>query len=129
MALIQLVAPVARLTSVGTLHPTAGLPNYPAHDWFAAAGGLVLSPAAGRVTKLSGHPPMQGPVSGPHGPFAWSVYIEGDGASWYLTHLGSRIVALGDLVRRGQPIGTVADFLRYGTPSHVHMGVHSPGAV
>lgn len=122
--MVQLTSPCAALTTVGPEHPTAGLPGYPAHDWFAPTGTAVLSPVAGVVTRLSGHPPAQGPIAGPHGPLGWSVYIQGrDGHSYYLTHLGERSARVGQAVERGTPIGTVADWARYGTPSHVHMGV------
>ena len=41
----------------------------------------------------------------------------------YLTHMGSRSVGVGQRVRAGQPIGTVANYDRYGRASHIHMGV------
>jgi murein DD-endopeptidase MepM/ murein hydrolase activator NlpD len=37
--------------------------------------------------------------------------------------MGSRNVRVGQTVKAGQPIGTVADYAKYGTPSHIHMGV------
>lgn len=118
-------APVVDLTSVGGEHQTEGLPGYPAHDFFAPSGSPVVAPVTGRVVKLSGHDPAEGPVEGPHGPLGWSVYIEApDGHTYYLTHLGSRSVHLGQTIKAGQRIGSVADYAKYGTPSHVHMGVH-----
>ena len=118
-------APVVDLTSIGGEHPTEGLAGYPAHDFFAPSGSPVVAPATGRVIKLSGHDPSEGPVEGPHGPLGWSVYIQAaDGHIYYLTHLGSRSVHLGQTLKAGQRIGTVADYAKYGTPSHVHMGVH-----
>jgi hypothetical protein len=74
---------------------------------------------------LRPRPDAQGPFEGPHGPLGWSVYIQGaDGRTYYLTHMGSRNVKVGQTVRQGQQIGTVANYAKYGTPSHIHMGVN-----
>lgn len=116
--------PVERLERVGGLHATSGLPGYPARDYFAESGTRAVAPVNGRVRKLSGHSPANGPVAGPHGPFGWSVYLStAGGDDYYLTHLGERYVSPGQLVHAGQHIGTVGDYARYGTPSHVHMGI------
>jgi len=118
-------SPVADLTSTSNAHPTEGLAGYPAHDYFAPSGSRTDSPVSGKVVRLSGHDPAQGPIEGPHGPLGWSVYIQSnDGHTYYLTHMGSRSVQVGQTVKAGQPIGTVADYARYGTPSHIHVGVH-----
>jgi murein DD-endopeptidase MepM/ murein hydrolase activator NlpD len=118
-------SPVVDLTSTSSAHPTEGLAGYPAHDYFAPSGSRADSPVSGKVVRLSGHDPAQGPIEGPHGPLGWSVYIQGnDGHTYYLTHMGSRSVQVGQTVKAGQPIGTVADYAHYGTPSHIHMGVH-----
>lgn len=117
--------PVAGLTSIGGEHETMGLAGYPAKDYFAPPGSGVVAPVTGKVIKLSGHDPAGGPSQGPHGPLGWSVYIQGvDGHIYYMTHMGSRQVKLGQTVKAGTPIGTVANYDRYGTPSHIHMGVH-----
>lgn len=117
-------SPVADLTSEGGQHPTLGLAGYPAHDFFAPSGSPAVAPVTGKVVRLSGHDPKAGPTEGPHGPLGWSVYIQGtDGHEYYLTHMGSRNVKVGETVKAGQPIGTVADYAKYGTPSHIHMGV------
>jgi murein DD-endopeptidase MepM/ murein hydrolase activator NlpD len=117
-------SPVADLTSEGGLHPTEGLNGFPAHDYFAPSGSAAVAPVTGKVVRLSGHDPKQGPVAGPHGPLGWSVYIQGsDGRTYYLTHMGSRNVRVGQTVRAGQQIGTVANYAKYGTPSHIHMGI------
>src|ERR1041385_7149681 len=100
--------PVADLSSVGGLHPTEGLPGFPAHDYFAKPGTPVVAPVTGTVIKLSGHDPRLGPIQGPHGPLGWSVYIQGkDGSIYYLTHMGNRSVKLGQKLTEGTPIGTV----------------------
>lgn len=117
--------PVADLTSIGGEHATMGLDGFPAKDYFAPSGSPAVAPVTGKVIRLSGHDPKEGPVDGPHGPLGWSVYIQGnDGHVYYLTHMGSRNVRVGETVKAGQKIGTVADYARYGTPSHIHMGVH-----
>lgn len=117
-------SPVAQGTSVGPLHPTLGLPGYPAHDYFAPSGSVAVAPVSGTVTRLSGHDPAVGPTMGPHGPFGWSLYITGDNHHrYFLTHLGSVAVRAGQKVQAGQQIGTVGDYAKYGTPSHIHMGV------
>jgi len=116
-------------TSEGGEHPTLGLAGYPAHDYFADAGSETVAPISGKVVKLSGHDPSAGPTEGPHGPFGWSVYIQGDdGRLYYMTHMGTRDVRVGQQVKAGQQIGTVGDYSKYGTPSHIHMGVSAPGA-
>lgn len=111
-------------TSVGPEHDTGGLPGYPAHDYMAPSGSPVVAPVGGTIVRFSGHDPAGGPTDGVHGPFGWSEYLQGDdGRSYYLTHLGSRTVRVGDRVRAGQLIGTVGDYARWGGASHVHLGV------
>lgn len=122
----QLVSPVLELLTVGPPHPTAGLDGYPAHYWFAPATSRVVSPTAGKVTRLSGHPISAGMIAGPHGPYGLSVYITAvDGTVYYLTHLAARLVRVGDSVKQGSPVGTVAMWPWNVTPPHVHMGVRS----
>jgi len=111
-------------TSIGAEHPTAGLEGFPAHDYMAPAGAPVVAPVTGKVIKLSGHDPSAGPTEGVHGPFGLSVYIQGnDGRTYYMTHLGSRDVRVGETLREGQQLGTVGDYARWGGANHVHMGV------
>lgn len=118
-------SPVTSGTGVGPEHETLGLPGYPAHDYFAPSGSPAVSPVNGTVTKLSGHSPSEGPTMGPHGPFGWSVYIRStSGATYYLTHMGTRNVTVGQQVQQGQVIGTVGNYAKYGTPSHIHMGIN-----
>ena len=105
-------------------HPTSGLPGYPAIDCFAHAGAVVLAPCAGTIRRLSGHPPT--PVATPGGPYGWSIYLRATtGADYFLTHFGSRVVKVGDKVKRGDRLGTVANYSKatHGvTPSHIHEG-------
>ena len=107
-------------------HPTAGLAGFPGRDYFAPGGSPCVSPAAGKVVRLSGHDPRNGPPDGPHGPFGWSVYIDADdGKTYFLTHMGSRTVAVGDRVAQGERIGTVGNYDQWGGTDHIHMGIHS----
>jgi murein DD-endopeptidase MepM/ murein hydrolase activator NlpD len=117
-------SPIAGEKAHGSDHDTAGLPGYPAHDYMARPGTRVVAPVSGKVIKLSGHDPKLGAVQGAGGPLGWSVYIEGDdGKTYYLTHMGSRSVKVGQRVKQGRGIGTVANYDKYGRPSHIHMGV------
>jgi murein DD-endopeptidase MepM/ murein hydrolase activator NlpD len=110
--------------SQGGEHGTSGLKGYSGIDYFAKPGSPAVAPISGTVERLSGHDPKLGAVQGAGGPLGWSVYIKGeDGRSYYLTHMGSRTVKPGQKVKQGQPIGTVADYDKYGRASHIHMGV------
>ncbi|TMJ10933.1 MAG: M23 family metallopeptidase [Alphaproteobacteria bacterium] len=115
--------PTTATTSVLPIHDTAGLTGYPAHDYMAPAGSPCVSPVDGKVCKISGSDPSNGPPQGPHGPFGLSVYISGGGSTYYLTHMGSRVVHVGQLVRQGEIIGTVGDYAKWGGANHIHMGV------
>lgn len=106
-------------------HQTANLPGYPAFDYMAPAGSTTVAPVSGRVIRLSGHNPANGPTNGPHGPFGYSAYIRGDdGKTYFLTHMGSRTVRPGQRVRQGQRIGSVGNYAKWGGANHIHMGVH-----
>lgn len=114
---------------ISETHETSGLPNYPAKDWFAPAFSPAVAPVAGVIRRFSGHDPAEGPPGGPHGPLGWSIYLAGDdGNDYFLTHMNSRNVSVGDRVVQGEQIGTVANYDKYGTPSHIHQGIHQ-GAV
>jgi murein DD-endopeptidase MepM/ murein hydrolase activator NlpD len=117
-------SPLPGVRPVATTHQTAGLPGYPAVDYFANAGTPCVSPVTGKVTRLSGHDPSGGPVGSVHGPFGLSVYIEGGGKTYFLTHMGSRTVRVGQKVKQGQKIGTVGNYARWGGTDHIHQGVH-----
>ena len=122
-------SPVANGTGKGGLHETAGLPGYPAYDWFAPAGSPCVAPVSGRIRRFSGHDPELGPIEGAGGPLGWTIYLAGDdGNDYFITHMGSRTVVVGQHVKQGQKIGTVANYHSYGRADHIHMGVHK-GAV
>jgi len=114
---------------VSPVHETSGLPGYPAQDWFSPAGSTAVAPVAGTIRRFSGHDPALGPIEGPHGPLGWTIYLAGnDGNDYFLTHMATRTVSVGQHVSQGQKIGTVADYDKYGTPSHIQQGIHQ-GAV
>lgn len=101
-------------------HQTAGLPGFPAVDLFAKGGTPVLIGFSGMVTKLSGHAPT--PSVAPGGPYGWSFYVND---AYYVTHLGTRSVKVGQRLSYGELVGTVADYAAATngvTPSHVHLG-------
>jgi murein DD-endopeptidase MepM/ murein hydrolase activator NlpD len=52
------------------------------------------------------------------------VYIKSGGKTYYLTHMGSRAVKVGQRVRQGQKIGTVGNYAKWGGANHIHQGVH-----
>jgi murein DD-endopeptidase MepM/ murein hydrolase activator NlpD len=102
-------------------HQTSGLPGYPAYDYMAPAGTVTVSPVTGRITRLSGRDPSQG--GSPGGPLGYSIYVQGGGHSYYLTHLDDVAVKLGQRVRQGQRIARVASGPASWSSPHVHMGV------
>lgn len=117
--------PSKLLSSVGAEHPTAGLEGFPAYDYMARAGTPVVAPVGGKIVRFSGHDPSQGPTDGVHGPFGWSLYLQGnDGHTYYMTHLGSRDVKVGQTVKPGAVLATIGDYAKWGGADHVHMGVH-----
>jgi len=108
-------------------HETSGLDGYPAVDVFAPGGTIALAPAAGEIHKLSGHEPTASTTPG--GPYGWSIYLrDASGNDYFLTHFGTRLVTLNEVVKYGQPLGTVSDYTRATngvTPSHIHEGKHA----
>lgn len=110
----------------GAVHDTAGLSGYPAIDFFAEPGSPVVAPEAGTIERFSGHDPNQGALSGAGGPLGWTIYLKGkhSGTSYFITHLGKRLVHVGQQVDEAQVIATVADYDKYGRASHAHVGVH-----
>lgn len=119
-------SPIPGTKRLSADHQTAGLAGFPARDYFAAGGSACVAPVKGKVSRLSGHDPRGGPVDGPHGPFGWSVYIDGDdGHTYFLTHMGSRSVSVGARVEQGEQIGTVGNYDAWGGTDHIHLGVHA----
>jgi len=112
------------------VHPTAGLPGYPACDFGGNAGAPVLAVESGTITRFSGEDPALGPwdpTLGIHGPFGWNIYLHGDsGADYFYTHLGTRSCHVGQRVGEGNVIATIGNYAKYGGANHVHLGVHPP---
>jgi hypothetical protein len=119
-------------TNHGGQHATSGLAGYEAYDWWIHAGEPIVAPENGRITRFSGHDPASGLPEGPHGPFAWSLYMHGEsGTDYFITHMGARAVIEGQTVTAGTKLGTAADFegaTAGATPDHAHIGL-SGGAV
>lgn len=107
-------------------HQTDGLPGFPAVDLFAAGGTVALAPCAGVIDRLSGHPVT--PKAVPGGPYGLSCYLKRkDGGRYFLTHFATLRVKVGQTVKKGQPLGTVANYSKATngvTPSHIHEGLH-----
>lgn len=103
-------------------HPTGGLPGYPAIDVFGRPGELVGAPEAGRVRRISGKSPSKGGIPG--AAYGWSFYLDAPSGDYYLTHFATLRVKVGDVVKRGQVVGTICDSKVSGKPgtSHIHMG-------
>jgi hypothetical protein len=105
-------------------HPTSGLPGYPAKDFFAAPETTVGAPENGVVTRFSGKSPSLG--GRPGGAYGYAMFMRGDsGAMYFMTHLSSRSVFIGQRVKKGQVVGRVCDarVARMArSSSHVHMG-------
>jgi len=106
-------------------HGTSGLGGFSGQDYFAPSGSPCVAPIDGRVMKLSGSDPKLGATQGAGGPLGWSVYIQGGGKTYYLTHMGSRSVKVGQTVKQGQKIGTVANYHSFGRADHIHCGVYN----
>jgi murein DD-endopeptidase MepM/ murein hydrolase activator NlpD len=124
-----LVKPIPHpyFTHQGGRHNTDGLAGYPAIDFFAAPGSPVIAPESGRIERFSGHDPAEGPPLGVGGPLGWSIYLRGNsGTTYFMTHLGTRTVKVGQVVGEADKIGTVADYDKYAGKgfSHCHCGVH-----
>jgi hypothetical protein len=127
--------PTSGLNGAG--HPPWGHGRNDAIDCFAKGNTPVCCEFAGTVIKLSGHAPTA--TTKPGGPYGWSIYVAKKwnvrAKCWedvyYITHLGSRAayIKVGAKVRKGQRIGTVADYAKATagrTASHAHMGF-TPG--
>jgi RHS repeat-associated protein len=120
----ELVHPIARgfAHSETGIHPTSGLPGYPAIDFLARGGTPVLAVQSGTVRRHSGRNPASGVVSG--SVFGWSLYLRADsGSDFFYTHLGDRRTRENQRVRAGQVIGSIGHWPRDPARSHVHVGV------
>lgn len=123
-ATVQLPETYKATHSTDGLAGKDGWPFMDAIDVFAKGGTVVLAPADGVIDRLSGHPVT--PTTQPGGPYGLSCYLKRDkGGRYYLTHFATLTVHVGERVKKGQPIGTVADYSKATngvTPSHIHQG-------
>lgn len=105
-------------------HETAGLPGFPAIDVFGKPGEPVRLDAAGKVTKLSGHPCSDG--GQPGGAYGRSIYVTTDDGVYFLTHFDQVRVKLGDRISATTILGTICDSAVSHKPgtSHIHEGFH-----
>ena len=114
-------SPIAGMQPHSATHETAGLAGYPAYDYMAPAGTPTVAPATGRIIRLSGKDPSLG--GPPGGALGYSIYLQGGGKSYFLTHLDKLRVKAGQRVRQGQQIAQVAAGPASWSSPHVHMGV------
>lgn len=114
--------------SGGFIHVTGGLPGNIALDFMAPGGTALLATFAGKITKLSGRNPREGVHGGDR--FGWSIYLtRADGLFAFMTHEGTRDVALGEHVSIGQKIGSVGRWPNDPGRSHTHLGITSPKGI
>lgn len=101
-------------------HPTAGLPGYPAVDYFAKPGTPVRAPENGAIVRHSGRGGTSGQVYGV------SLYYDGyeTGNGYFITHL-SWVAPIGRY-RKGDEIGRVSPWS--GGAPHAHVGIRPGGA-
>jgi murein DD-endopeptidase MepM/ murein hydrolase activator NlpD len=128
MSILLLCNPIPRSASRYSLcqglHETGGLDGNWAIDLCVDPNTPVLACEAGTVTKLSGRSPKQD-VWDTQGVFGWTVYFTTPaGYRYFVTHLGSKSVKVGDKVVAGTKIGAVGD--QAFRPDHTHYGVTSP---
>jgi hypothetical protein len=116
------------VTSVTALHPTSGLPGFPARDYLSPGHRLVRAPFSGCVPtdRPWGWLPYQAPS---HGFGGARIYLRQNttGLVGYLSHFGNPAFGglfkkPGQCFRQGDPLGHV--WLWPGDPgrSHIHFG-------
>jgi hypothetical protein len=99
-------------------HDTAGLPNFPAIDVFAAPGTLVMPPESGVLVYKHYIPWNTAKRVG-----GWTVYLQGNsGNTYFLTHFGN--VRREGRVYRFQSLGRVGYVPAQAWAPHIHEGKH-----
>lgn len=110
------------------IHTTDGLPGNYALDFMAPGGTPVLAPQGGTITRISGHRVLDYVLGSSI--MGRSVYLKtSGGVVYFATHLGddlSQWCKVGDKVRIGQRLGTVAHWPHDEGRSHTHLGVTHP---
>ncbi len=105
-------------------HITSGIPGNVADDFCCEAGSSVVAPEAGEIIRLSGHDPRDDSADR-NGVYGWSIYLRTKaGYVYFITHLGSRLVKVGQQVPVGKLLGKVGN-QRF-RPDHAHVGITSP---
>lgn len=99
-----------------------GRRRHEGNDIFASKGTPLIAVADGTVTSLRD--------SKLGGKTIWLRDREGRSLNYYYAHLDSQLVHLGQIVQRGDTIGTVGNTgnARY-TPPHLHFGIYRRGAI
>lgn len=108
-------------------HETGGIPGNIAYDFMAPGGTLVLASQDGVISRLSGHDPKtgtwkDGKPNKRGDVFGWSIYLRTADGEYFDTHLGSRVVKVGQKVVAGQKLGTVGKWPNDPGRSHTHRG-------
>ena len=119
-----IVCPVKVGMRPNYLHPTGGIPGNWALDWMDPGGTSVYAPVGCTITSLSGHDPATGTHGAIGDVFGWSIHFrDGDGFTYFATHMGSRNVVDGQRVKVGQKLGAIGWWPRDPGRSHLHLGV------
>lgn len=121
----QLVFPVSGKSNIGSYWGDSregGNRTHEGIDIFAAKGTAVVAVTDGYVLQIT-NDPLGGKT----------VTIQSNDYSWrsYYAHLDEQNVTTGQMIKRGQLIGTVGNTGNARTtPSHLHFGIYEPdGAV
>ena len=118
----ELVFPVSGKSNVGSYWGDSrdgGQRRHEGIDIFAAKGTAVVAVTDGYVLDIT-----EDAIGGK------TVTIQSDDYSWrsYYAHLDEQKVVAGQIVKKGQLIGTVGNTGNAKTtPSHLHFGIYEPG--
>ncbi len=100
-------------------HQTAGLPDFPAIDVFAAPGTLVMPPEGGRIVFKHYIPWNPAKKVG-----GWTCYLQGNsGNTYFLTHFGN--CRREGKIYRFMSIGRVGYVPGKAWEPHIHEGKHT----
>lgn len=99
-----------------------GRRKHEGNDIFAARGTPLLAVTDGAVVSIR--------ESERGGKTVWLRDREGRSFTYYYAHLDSQLVRVGQLVERGDTVGTVGNTgnAKY-TPPHLHFGIYRRGAI
>jgi len=118
------VCPVKYGMRPSFLHPTGGVRGNYALDFMDPGGTSVYAPVGCVITHVSGHPPSTGTHGRNHDVFGWSLHFaDGNGYTYFATHLGVLSVRDGQTVRVAQKLGEIGRWPHDPGRSHLHLGV------